>query len=160
MERQTRKPETAITPNRRIWRGVSVAFVIETILLVFFIFLLVQYARCEEPGSSTGRASIIMKAPDARLFDFSTWYMIGGFAADYFSSQWLDKNKFREGNPVMDLGPYGQAGLLAGSCAMAIAAKKTLIESGHPKAARIMSYAVGSIHYGAAGWNIQLRLRL
>lgn len=128
--------------------GAILVLIILTILI-----LITKTAHCETLPDYT------IRYERACLFDASAYFMFGGFVADYFSSQWLDPERFREGNIFMNFKWYGQAAFMGGHALLALMTKKMLMETGRPRAARIMMYISGALHYGCAAWNLQLRLR-
>lgn len=97
--------------------------------------------------------------PEQKTLDASAYYLIGSTAADYLSSQWLDRTKHREGNTYLGDNPAMQAALMTGTTVLSLYTAKMLRETGHPRAAKITNYIIGSLHLGAATWNIQLRIR-
>lgn len=99
----------------------------------------------------------LLAAPSAHAIDKSQIYLITGTVADDFAS--TVSTKGREANPAMPDNWKGQAAMMAGSTALMLTMGKMFRDLGHPKAAKVLNYIVGSVHFGAAGLNFRLGLK-
>lgn len=99
---------------------------------------------------------VLLMERGAKAVDESQIFLIGGTATDFISTV---TTKGREANPLMGQNWKAQAGMMAGSTALTLMLNGTLKDMGHPKAAKILNYIVGGIHFGAAGWNFRLGLK-
>jgi hypothetical protein len=98
--------------------------------------------------------AILFCSIPAYAVDKSQLFLVAG--TDFAST--VSTNS-REMNPVMGQGWKGQAVAMTGSTALVLVLGKTLKDMGHPKAARVMNYIMGSVHFGAAGLNFRLGLK-
>lgn len=128
------------------------------IAMMIFALLLMLIATCNTAHAA--ERTPIQPPERPRLVDRSMIYMFAGTAADFGTTRWaLADPRFREGNPMLGNSVGSQVAIMGGLTGINVLLAKSLKDSGHPKAAKVLCYISGSIHFGAAAYNVQLKWR-
>jgi hypothetical protein len=115
------------------------------LLMIVIVLLLARCADCQEKPKPDWN----YRASQAVLF--------GGPVLDWISSAPSDNT--REANPMMPNNRMAQAAIMGATTGLVYFITRSVYHRNR-KAAIIGNYAFGAAHFGAAGWNFHLEMRL
>lgn len=86
----------------------------------------------------------------------SQTFLFAGTAMDIGSTIVPHASGIREGNPLLGSSRIRQSAIMTGSVIGVNHLTKKIASSGHPRLATFLNFAIGGVHFAAAGSNIRL----
>jgi hypothetical protein len=92
------------------------------------------------------------------IYEASRIVLYSGLAFDLGTTEQNMRNGFIEGNPILGQNVYRRFAIATGATVGTDFLTKWLYKD-HPRAAKIINFTVGGLHYGAGVYNVRLRIR-